>query len=98
MIPYGRQHIDEDDIAAVVEVLRGDWLTQGPSVAEFEAALAEQVGARHAVAFANGTAALHAACAAAGLGPGARVGTSTLSFVASANCASYVGADVELLL
>lgn len=97
MIPYGRQHIDEDDIAAVVEVLRGDWLTQGPSVAEFEAALAEQVGARHAVAFANGTAALHAACAAAGLGPGARVGTSTLSFVASANCASYVGADVELL-
>lgn len=97
MIPYGRQSVDDDDIAAVVAVLRGDWLTQGPHVEAFEAALAARVGARHAVAFANGTAALHGACAAAGLGPGDRVGTSTLSFVASANCARYVGADVELL-
>ncbi|MEP6624356.1 MAG: UDP-4-amino-4,6-dideoxy-N-acetyl-beta-L-altrosamine transaminase [Acidimicrobiia bacterium] len=97
MIPYGRQHVDEADIAAVVEVLRGDWLTQGPHIAEFERALADFVGAEHAVAFANGTAALHAACAAADLGPGDTVATSTLSFVASANCASYVGADVALL-
>lgn len=97
MIPYGRQSVDEDDIAAVVAVLRGDWLTQGPHVEAFEEALAGAVGARHAVAFANGTAALHGACAAVGLGPGDRVATSTLSFVASANCARYVGADVELL-
>lgn len=97
MIPYGRQSVDEDDIAAVVAVLRGDWLTQGPHVEAFEQALAATVDARHAVAFANGTAALHGACAAAGLGPGDRVATSTLSFVASANCARYVGAGVELL-
>ena len=97
MIPYGRQTVDEDDIAAVVEVLRGDWLTQGPSIDRFEEAIAARVGARHAVAFANGTAALHGACAAAGLGHGDVVATSTLSFVASANCARYVGADVTLL-
>jgi len=97
VIPYGRQSVDQDDIDAVVEVLRGDWLTQGPHVEDFERALAERVGVRYAVAFANGTAALHGACAAAGLGPGARVATSTLSFVASANCARYVGAEVELL-
>ena len=92
MIPYGRQSIDDDDIAAVVEVLKGDWLTQGPHVEQFEAALAETVGAGHAVAFANGTAALHAAAAAAGLGPGDVLATSPLSFAASANCARYVGA------
>ncbi len=97
MIPYGRQFVDEDDIAAVTEVLRGDWLTQGPTVERFEAAIAERTGARHAVAFANGTAALHGACAAANLSEGDRVATSTLSFVASANCARYVGADVQLL-
>ncbi len=97
MIPYGRQYVDDDDIAAVTEVLRGDWLTQGPTVERFEAAVAARTGARHAVAFANGTAALHGACAAAGLGPGTTVATSTLSFVASANCARYVGADVRLL-
>jgi perosamine synthetase len=97
VIPYGRQFVDDDDIAAVVEVLRGDWLTQGPKVEQFEAAVAERTGARHAIAFANGTAALHGACAAAGLTAGDRVATSTLSFVASANCARYVGADVELL-
>ena len=97
MIPYGRQFVDEDDIAAVTEVLRGDWLTQGPTVDRFEAAVAERTGARHAVAFANGTAALHGACATAKLSAGDRVATSTLSFVASANCARYVGADVQLL-
>lgn len=96
MIPYGRQSIDDDDIAAVVATLRGDWLTQGPHVASFEEAVAARVGATHAVAFANGTAALHGATAAAGLGPGDRVLTSPLTFVASANCARYVGADVVL--
>jgi len=97
VIPYSRQSIDDDDIAAVVAVLKGDWLTQGPSVDQFEEALAAKVGARHAVAFANGTAALHGACAAAGLGRGDRIATSTLSFAASANCARYVNADVVLL-
>ena len=92
MIPYGRQSVDDDDIAAVVEVLRGDWLTQGPHVERFEETLAATVGARHAVAFANGTAALHGAAAAAGLGPGDVVATSPLSFAASATCARYVGA------
>ena len=94
MIPYGRQSIDESDIAAVVEVLRSDWLTQGPAVDEFERSLCSITGARHAIAFANGTAALHGATAAAGLGHGDLVATSALSFVASANCARYVGADV----
>jgi len=97
VIPYGRQSIDDDDIAAVVEVLKGDWLTQGPTVAAFEEALAVTVGARHAVAYSNGTAALHGAVAAAGLGPGDTVATSPLSFVASANCARYVGARVEFV-
>lgn len=94
MIPYGHQSIDDDDIAAVVAVLKGDWLTQGPAVDTFEAAIVEATGARFAVAFTNGTAALHAACAVAGLGPGDLVVTSPLSFVASANCARYVGASV----
>jgi len=92
VIPYGRQHVDDDDIAAVVAVLKGDWLTRGPAVEEFEQTLAETVGARHAVAFANGTAALHGAVAAAGIGPGDTVATGALSFAASAACAVYVGA------
>lgn len=92
MIPYGRQSIDDDDIAAVVAVLKGDRLTQGPYIDELEEALAERVGARFAVAFGNGTAALHGAAAAAELGPGDVVVTSPLSFAASANCVRYVGA------
>ncbi len=92
MIPYGRQSVDDDDIAAVTAVLKGDWLTQGPAVDEFEARLCEITGARHAVAFSSGTAALHASCAVAGLGEGDRVATSTLTFAASAACARYVGA------
>lgn len=96
-IPYGKQTIDEDDIAEVVKVLRSTMITQGPKVAEFEEALCRTTGAGHAVAFASGTAALHAACAVAELGPGDTVATSTLSFVASANCARYVGA-VPLLV
>ena len=97
MIPYGRQCVDDDDIDAVVATLRGDWLTQGPAIERFERLVAERVHAEHAVAFANGTAALHGACAAADLAVGDVVATSPLSFVASANCARYVGADVALI-
>ncbi len=97
---YGRQSIDDEDIAAVVAQLRGDWLTQGPSVAAFEKALAEITGARHVVAVANGTAALHLACLAAGVAPGDVGVTSTITFVASANAIRYAGgapilADVD---
>lgn len=92
MIPYGHQSVDDDDIAAVTAVLKGDRLTQGPAVVEFEDALAARVGAAHAIAFSSGTAALHGAAAAAGLGAGDTVATSALTFVASANCARYVGA------
>lgn len=97
MIPYGRQCIDDDDVAAVVAVLRGDWLTQGPDVERFERAIGVAVEAEHVVAFANGTTALHGAASAAGLGPGDVVVTSPLSFVASANCARYVGAEVAFV-
>lgn len=97
MIPYGHQSIDADDMAAVAAVLEGDWLTQGPHVVEFEEALADKVGARFAVTFANGTAALHGAAASAGLGPGDVVATSALTFAASANCARYVGATPRLV-
>jgi perosamine synthetase len=97
MIPYGRQSVDEDDVATVVEVLRGDWLTQGPTIERFERAVAEYVGARHAVALSSGTAALHGAAWAAGLGPGDLVVTSPLTFMASANCARYVGASPGLV-
>ena len=97
MIPYGRQSVDDDDIAAVVAVLKGDWLTQGPHVAEFEDHLCEVTGARHAVAFANGTAALHGATHTAGLGPGQVAYTSPLSFAASANCVRYVGAEARFV-
>jgi UDP-4-amino-4,6-dideoxy-N-acetyl-beta-L-altrosamine transaminase len=97
MIPYGRQDVDDDDIAAVVDVLKGDWLTGGPTIGRFEEAIASITGAAHAVAFANGTAALHGAVAVSGIGPGDTVCTSPLTFVASANCARYVGADVQLV-
>lgn len=93
LLPYGHQTIDEADIAAVVDVLRSDWLTAGPKVAEFESAFAASVGAAHAVAVSSGTAALHAAAFAAGVGPGDEVITTPLTFAASANCARYLGAD-----
>lgn len=92
--PYGRHHIDDDDIAAVVEVLRGDFLTTGPVVEAFEARLAEITGARHAVVVSSGTAALHLAAIAADLGPGDVAIVPTLTFLATANAARYVGADV----
>lgn len=95
-LPYGRQSIDNRDIAAVEEVLRGDWLTQGPAVEAFERSIADRVGADFAVAFSSGTAALHGAAHAAGLGPGDLVVTSPLTFMATANAARYVGATPVL--
>lgn len=95
MLPYGRQDITEDDIAAVVAVLRSDFLTQGPVVAAFEERFAARVGARHAVAVHSATAALHLALRVAGVGPGDRVVTSPNTFVASANCAAFVGATPD---
>jgi UDP-4-amino-4,6-dideoxy-N-acetyl-beta-L-altrosamine transaminase len=92
MIPYGRQSVDEDDIQAVVEVLRSDLITQGPVSVQFEKAIAEYCGACYAVAVANGTAALHLAAMAGGFGPGDEVVTSPMTFVASPNCALYCGA------
>ena len=90
-IPYGRQSIDEEDIKAVVEVLRSDYLTTGPKVKEFEEMVADYVGAKYAVAVSNGTAALHIACLAAGIGPGDEVITTPITFAASANCVLYCG-------
>lgn len=94
-ITYGRHFLEEDDIAAVTDVLRHGWLTQGPKVAEFEAAVAAQVGVRFAVAVNSGTAALHVATLAAGLRPGDILVTSPNTFVASANCAAYAGAGAQ---
>jgi perosamine synthetase len=91
-LPYARQTIDAADIAAVGEALRGDWITQGPSVTRFEEALAAAFGVRYAVAVANGTAALHAACFAAGLGPGDDAITTPLTFAATANAVVYQNA------
>ncbi len=96
-IPYGRQSISDDDIAAVVEVLRSDWLTQGPAVPAFERSVAATCGATHAVAVNSATSALHIACLALGVGPGDRVWTSPITFVATANCARYCGAEVDFV-
>lgn len=89
LLPYGRQSIDEDDVQAVVATLRSDWLTTGPKVAEFEEAFAAWVGARHAVSFSSGTAALHGATFAAGIEAGDEAITSPLTFAATANCILY---------
>src|SRR5262245_50580428 len=91
VLPYGRQWLDDDDLEAVLRVLRGEWLTQGPAVGAFEDALAAACGARFAVAVSSGTAALHLACMAAGVGPGDIGITSPITFVASANCVAYCG-------
>lgn len=100
VIPYGRQTIEEDDIQAVVDVLRSDYLTTGPKIAEFEKMVADYVGAKYAVAISNGTSALHAACFAAGIQAGDEVITTPLTFAASSNCVLYCGgtpvfADVD---
>lgn len=100
MIPYGKQTIEEDDFAAVAEVLSSDWLTTGPKVAEFETAVAGFCGTAYGVAISNGTSALHAAMAALGIGPGDEVIVPAITFVASTNCVVYQGgtpvfADVD---
>lgn len=97
MIPYGRQAISDQDIAAVDEVLRSDWLTQGPSIERFERAVAERCGSPYAVAVSSATAALHIACLAADLGPGDWLWTTPNTFVASANCARYCGASLDFV-
>jgi len=97
MIPYGRQDISQDDIDAVVEVLVSDFLTQGPKVPEFEEQVASYSGASHAVAVNSATSALHIACMALDVGPGDWVWTSPNTFVASANCARYCGAEVDFV-
>jgi perosamine synthetase len=91
MIPYGRQSVDEEDIRAAVEVLRSDWLTTGPKVEEFEQAFANYVGAKEAVAVSSGTAALHAAMYALGIGPGDEVVVPAMTFAATANCVIFQG-------
>ena len=96
-IPYARQDINQEDIQAVLKVLQSDWLTQGPAIQRFEEAVAAYCGARYAVAVSNATAALHLACLAAGLGPGDLLWTSPNTFVASANCGLYCGAEVDFV-
>jgi UDP-4-amino-4,6-dideoxy-N-acetyl-beta-L-altrosamine transaminase len=96
-IPYGRQDITQADIDAVVEVLKSDFLTQGPCVPRFEKTVAQHVGARYAVAVNSATSALHLACRALGLGPGDWLWTSPITFVASANCGLYCGAKVDFV-
>ncbi len=97
LLPYGRQWVDDDDIAAVVGVLRSDYLTTGPAVEGFEAALTGATGAAHAVAVNSGTSALHAMYFAAGIGPGDEIVTSPLTFAATANAALYLGATVRFV-
>ncbi len=94
MLPYGRQSIDEDDVTAVIDVLHSDFLTQGPAIPRFEKAVADWCGARHGIAMANGTATLHCAAKALGLGHGDWLWTSPITFVASANAGRYCGAKV----
>ena len=97
MIYYGKQCIDEQDINAVIDVLKSDFLTQGPAIEKFEQAVAEYCGAKYAVAVTNATSALHIACKAAGLGQGDTLWTSPITFTASANCSRYCGADVDFV-
>ena len=91
ILPYGHQWIDDDDIASVIEVLKSDWITQGPKVDEFERKVAEYCGAKYAVAVSSGTAALHAACAVAGISPGDEAITTPITFAATANAIVYCG-------
>ncbi|KPM78000.1 MULTISPECIES: UDP-4-amino-4,6-dideoxy-N-acetyl-beta-L-altrosamine transaminase [unclassified Pseudoalteromonas] len=97
VIPYGKQNISQDDINAVIDVLKSDWLTQGPAVPAFESAIAEYCGAHYACATNSATSALHIACLALGVGKDDIVWTSPISFVASSNCALYCGADIDFV-
>jgi dTDP-4-amino-4,6-dideoxygalactose transaminase len=94
MIPYGKQNITEEDIASVIETLKSPFLTSGPKVAEFEAAFANYIGCKYAVAVANGTAALHISCMALGVKTSSKVITTPITFSASANCVRYCGGEV----
>lgn len=96
-IPYAKQCIEDDDIAAVAKTLKSDWVTQGPAIAEFEKAVADKAGSRYAVAVATGTAALHCACFAAGIKEGDEIITSPITFAASGNCALFLGASVNFV-
>lgn len=93
-LPYGQQWIDEEDIQAVVDILQSPYLTTGPNIAQFEKTVAEYVGSKYAVAFSNGTAALHGACSAAGISEDDEVITTPITFAASANCVRYMGGTV----
>lgn len=97
MIPYGRQDISQSDIDAVIDVLRSDWLTQGPTIQKFESVMANYCKVEHAIAVNSATSALHIACLALDVGPGDYVWTSPITFVASANCALYCGASVDFV-
>lgn len=97
MIPYGRQEVTQADIDSVVRVLQSDFLTQGPQVPHFEQTVAAHVGAKHALAVNSATSALHIACLALGLGPNDRLWTSPITFVASANCGLFCGAQVDFV-
>lgn len=97
MIPYGKQDVNQADIDSVVDVLTSDWLTQGPKVPAFEHSVCDYTGAKFAVAVNSATSALHIACLALGVGPGDRVWTSPITFVASSNCALYCGAEVDFV-
>ena len=96
-IPYGRQDITQADIDAVVDVLRSDFLTQGPKVPAFEKCVADYCGAQYAVAVNSATSALHIACLALGVGNGDLIWTTPITFVASANCALYCGASIDFV-
>ena len=93
-IPYGKQHITDEDIKAVVETLQSEFLTQGPKIAEFETAFAEYIGCKYAVAVSNGTAALHLCSMALDIDENTNVITSPITFAASANCVRYCGGNV----
>src|SRR5665647_1918347 len=93
-IPYGRQNITDQDIQAVIEVLKSDFLTQGPKIAEFEVAFAEYIGCKYAVAVSNGTAALHLSAIALKTQPGDKIITTPITFAASPNCVRYCGGEV----
>ena len=97
MIYYGKQSIDEKDINSVIDVLKSDFLTQGPVIENFEKAVAEYCGVKYAVAVTNATSALHIACLAAGLDKGDILWTTPITFTASANCGRYCGADVDFV-
>lgn len=97
VIPYGKQSISQDDIDAVIDVLKSDWLTQGPKVPEFESSLKQTTSADYAIATNSATSALHIACLALGLGPGDTLWTSPVTFVASANCGLYCGANIDFV-